>query len=189
MRCSSRSVVLGLAFAVTAAGQAMAQNAKTPTDAFAVRGQREARAITYGDWEKVCFSPGGAKPVCRTTIAGRFETGQIAVRAYVIEREGDSTARIQLLLPVGLYVPAGVKLTVDGGSAYRLPFTWCLTNACIAADAANPELLREMDRGRKLAVEVVDTNLLAVTTSAPLDRFAAARAGAPINTFEQTIDE
>ena len=163
--------------------------AKPAADEFAVRGQRDARAVRYGDWEKICFRPGGAKLVCRTTISGRFETGQVAVRIYVVEREGESAARMQLFLPVGLYMPAGVKLTVDNGMAHKIPFTWCLTNTCIAGDVAEPELLRELENGGHLAIEVVDTNMLAVTTSLPLDRFATVRKGVPAKIFEQNIDE
>ena len=146
-------------------------------DEFAARGQREARDIKYGDWQKLCFKPGGAKMVCRTTISGTFATGQTAVRVYVTEREGDSVARLQLFLPVGLYMPPGVKLSVDKGTAHKIPFTWCLTNTCIAGDAAKPALLRELEAGKSLTVEVVDTNLLAVTTSLPLGQFASGPQG------------
>jgi len=191
MRYSPLSgVLLGIALACPAAGIVTAQQAAKPAaDEFAVRGQREARAIKYGDWEKLCFKPGGASMVCRTTIAGHFETGQIAVRVYVVEREGDDTARLQLFLPVGLYMPPGVKVTVDKDTTQKIPFTWCLTNTCIAGDAAKPELLKEMEGGSNLTVEVVDTNMLAVTTSMPLNRFAAARKGAPTKVFEQSIEE
>ena len=184
----------GTAGALLAAGPAFAQVAppaitKAAADEFAARGQREARSIKYGDWQKICFKPGGAKMVCRTTISGTFETGQAAVRVYVTEREGDSSARLQLFLPVGLYMPLGVKLTIDKGTAHKIPFTWCLTNTCIAGDAAKPALLRELEAGKNLTVEVVDTNLLAVTTSLPLNQFAAVRKGAPAQVFEQHIDE
>jgi invasion protein IalB len=183
-------ILLGIALAFSPANQAMAQQATKPAaDEFAVRGQREARAIKYGDWEKFCFKPGGSKTLCRTTIAGRFETGQVAVRLYVVEREDESIARLQLFLPVGLYMPAGAKLTIDKGMAYKIPFTWCLTNTCIAGDPAKHELLREMENGSNLAIEVVDTNMVAVTTSLPLHQFAAARKGAPTKTFEQNIEE
>ncbi|ANW01185.1 invasion associated locus B family protein [Bradyrhizobium icense] len=181
--------LLSIALASPATNWAMAQAAKPAADEFAVRGQREARAIKYGDWEKVCFKPGGAKMVCRTTIAGHFETGQIAVRVYIVEREDQSTTRLQMFLPVGLYMPAGAKLTVDKGVAHKIPYTWCLTNTCIAGDVANPELLRELENGSNLAVEVVDTNMLAVTTTLPLNQFATVRKGAPIKIFEQSIDE
>jgi invasion protein IalB len=187
-------LVFGTAIALFAVDEAFAQAApptatKAAADEFAARGQREARTIKYGDWQKICFKPGGAKMVCRTTISGTFETGQTAVRIYVTEREGDSGARLQLFLPVGLYMPPGAKLTIDKGTAHKIPFTWCLTNTCIAGDAAEPELLREMETGTNLTVEVVDTNLLAVTTSLPLAQFAAAHKGAPAQVFEQQIDE
>jgi invasion protein IalB len=73
----------------------------------------------------------------------------------VTERDGDSSARLQLFLPVGLYLAPGVKLTVDKGVAHRIPFTWCLTNTCIAGDLAKPALLRELEGGRNLGVEVI----------------------------------
>ena len=179
-----------IVLALFALGPSFAQQtSKSPTDEFAARGQREARAIKYGDWQKFCFKPGGAKMVCRTTIKGTFETGQTAVRVYVTEREGGGTARLQLFLPVGLSVRAGVKFTVDKGTAHKIPYSWCLTNTCIAGDAASPELLREMENGKNLTLEVVDTNMLAITTSLPLARFAAVRKGAPAKMFEQNIEE
>ena len=184
------AILLGLLFALPTTDLASAQqDAKPATDEFAARGQREARSIKYGDWQKFCFKPGGAKMVCRTTISGTFETGQIAVRIYVTEREGVGTARLQLFLPVGLYMPPGAKVSVDKGTAYKIPFSWCLTNTCIAGDRAAPALLREMEAGKNLTVEVVDTNLLAVTTSLPLQQFAAVRKGAPAQVFEQKIEE
>src|SRR6188768_682478 len=187
-------LLLGSAIALSAAGPALSQAApptatKAASDEFAARGQREARSIKYGDWQKLCFKPGGAKMVCRTTISGTFATGQTAVRVYVTEREGDSGVRLQLFLPVGLYMPPGVKLSVDKGTAHKIPFTWCLTNTCIAGDTAKPALLRELEAGKNLTLEVVDTNLVAVTTSLPLGQFASVRKGAPAQTFEQNIDE
>jgi invasion protein IalB len=153
------------------------------------RGQRLAQEIKYGDWRKFCFKPGGAKMTCRTTINGNWETGQQAVRLDVIEREDEGAARLQLFLPVGLYLPAGVKLRVDQGTPYSIPYTWCLANTCIAADVAEPKMIRELEAGQKLVVEVIDTNVLSVTTQLSLDQFATVRHGAPSKMFEQMLDE
>jgi invasion protein IalB len=127
--------------------------------------------------------------VCRTSISGTFETGQSAVRIDLIEREGDKAARLQMFLPVGLYLQAGVKITIDQGAPYRLPYVWCLTNTCIAADLADPKLIKEMETGQKLQLEVVDSSVLTVTTALPVNQFAAVRQGTPTQTFEQSIDE
>jgi invasion protein IalB len=155
----------------------------------APRGQREVRDVTYGDWRKLCFKPGGAKMLCRTSIAGTFATGQTAVRLDIVEREGDGATRLQVFSPVGMYLQSPVKLAVDQGKPYRVPYTWCLTNACIAGTVADPKLVQEMNTGRTLRLEFVDSNLLSLTTSLPLGQFAAVRKGGPAQTFEQDIDE
>ena len=163
--------------------------AGSPEAEFTPRGQRMARDIKYGDWRKVCFQTPGTKMVCRTTISGIWETGQSAVRVDLIERQGEGAARLQLFLPVGLYLPAGAKLTVDQGAQHSIPYVWCLTNTCIAAEAADPDLIREMDAGKNLVLEVVDPNVLAVSTTLPLEHFAAVRNGDPAQVFQQDIDE
>jgi invasion protein IalB len=176
-------------------GQQPAQSKSTPPNEkpagqeFALRGQRAAREIKYTDWRKVCFKTPGTNMVCRTTISGTWETGQSAVRIDLIEKQGEPAARMQLFLPVGLFLQAGAKLTVDQGTAYRIPYVWCLTNTCIAADLADPRLIKEMEAGQKLLLEVVDSSVLAVSTSLSLDRFAAVRQGPAAQTYEQTIDE
>lgn len=194
---SSRGVVIIVAAILLLAAHpncARSQPSNTPAAAAgdgetAPRGQRVARDIRYGDWRKYCFKPAGTKPLCRTTITGTFETGQTAIRLDLIERDGDGGSRLQLFLPVGMYLQAGVKLAVDQGNPYRIPYTWCLSNACIAADLADPKFIAEMERGQALALEVVDTNVLTITTSLPLGSFASVRQGAATQTFDQNIDE
>jgi invasion protein IalB len=127
--------------------------------------------------------------VCRTTISGTFETGQSAVRIDLIEREGEGAARLQLFLPVGLYLQAGVKITADQGTPHLVPYVWCLTNTCIAADRVDAKLIKEMESGQKLLLEVVDSSVLTVSTSVPLNQFAAVRQAPPTQVFEQAIDE
>lgn len=177
---------------------AVAQQASPPGGAaekagepeMASRGQRSlVRQIKYGDWQKFCFKTPGTNMVCRTTISGTWDTGQTAVRADLIEREGDSKARLQLFLPVGMYLQAGIKLTVDQGKSHQIPYVWCMTNTCIAGNAADPQLIREMEKGEKLVLEVVDSSVQSVSTTLPLNQFALVRKGAPAQTFQQDVDE
>lgn len=153
------------------------------------RGKRTVTDIKYGDWRKLCFRAAGAKTLCRTTITGTFETGQMAVRVDLIEHEGDRTARLQLFVPVGMYLRIPLKLKVDQGKSYSVPYSWCLTNACIAADVADPKFIKEMEAGKTLALEVVDSNLLALATSLPLAQFASVHKSTPAKMLEQDIDE
>jgi invasion protein IalB len=188
-RRASVLAVAGTLLVISLAQSTYAQQA-TPSGGAEVaqRGQRAARAINYGDWRKFCFKPAGTGMVCRTTISGTWETGQTAVRIDLIERE-DGGSRLQMFLPVGLYLQAGVKLTIDQGTPFKIPYVWCLTNACIAGDVTDPKTIREMETGQQLLLEVVDSSVLAVTTSLPLKGFQSARQGAPTQTFDQDIDE
>jgi invasion protein IalB len=161
-----------------------------PPAAMESRGQRKAiREIKYGDWQKVCFKTPGANMVCRTMISGSWDTGQSAVRVDLVERKSESTARLQLFLPVGLYLPAGVKVTVDQGKPYQLPYVWCMTNTCIAGSVADPQLIQDMQKGEKLRIEVVDHSVQSVSTELPLKQFDTVRNGTPAQTLQQDIDE
>ncbi len=177
----STKAMIALAFLAATAIPALA--AITP------RGQRTADDIKYGAWQKLCFRAAGAQALCRTSITGTYETGQTAVRIDLIEREGEKTARLQVFVPVGMYLQAPAKLRVDQGTPYQVPYTWCLSNACIAGDVASPKLIKDMEGGKTLALEVVDNKLLSVTTSLPLAQFASVRKGPPVQTFDQDIDE
>ena len=179
-----------LAFAQQTRPGGETSSVQKPLEAeFAPRGQRLSRDIKYGDWQKVCFKTPAADVVCRTAISGTFETGQFAVRVNLLERDGKDAARLQLFLPVGLYLPAGAKLTVDQGAQHQFPYVWCLTNTCIAANVADADLIREMEGGKALQLAIVDPNMLTVTTTIPLDQFAAVHKGDPAQVFQQDIDE
>src|ERR1700749_593099 len=140
--------------------QSTGEAAKADGPEFGLRGRRDARNIRYGDWQKFCFKTPTVNKVCRTTITGTFETGQTAVRVDLIEREGDQAARFQLFLPVGLYLQPGVKVTVDQAEPHRIPYVWCLTNTCIAADLADRRLVEELVKGQTLVLEVAASSAL-----------------------------
>ena len=152
----------------------------------APRGQREVKDIAYGEWKKLCFKPGAAKMICRTSITGTFATGQMAVRVDIVEREGDGNARLQVFSPVGMYLPKPVKLTIDQGEPHLVPYTWCLTNACIAGAVADPKMVEEMASGTDASrLEFVDSSLLTLTTSLPLGAVrvdSQGRAGTNLRT-------
>lgn len=75
------------------------------------------------------------------------------------------------------------------GSPARIPYSWCLTNACIAADVASAAIVKRLESGKTLVLGTVDSNLLALTTSVPLAQFAIAHQGSPAKTLEQYVDE
>jgi invasion protein IalB len=160
-----------------------------PTEAeIGPRGQHMPQDIKYSAWRKLCFKTPDAKTLCRTTSEGTWDTGQLAVRVDLIERAG-GVGRLQIFVPVGLYLQPGIKVTIDQDAAILVPYTWCLTNICVAATPATPDLVQELLSGKNLKLEVVDSNLLTVATSLPLDQFASSRDGAPAQVYEYLLDD
>lgn len=159
-----------------------------PDPEVAPRGRAAPRDIKYSQWRKLCFKAPGKDVLCRTTITGTWDTGQMAIRLDVIEREGST--RIQILLPVGLYLQAGVKLRLGAKSRdIHLPYSWCFSNLCVAAAPVKGNVIRALAGAGVITVEVLDTNLVTLTAMIPTDQFASAHSGAPAETFEQIIEE
>src|SRR5215469_5016241 len=128
----------------------------------AARGQQPARELTYSDWSKLCFrgvQGADTKMVCRTTISGEWETGQVALRVDLIEREDASPKRLQIFLPAGLFLQPGIKLTVDNANSVNVPYTICFANGCVAATVADPSFVSAMESGRTLILEGVNANV------------------------------
>jgi invasion protein IalB len=157
----------------------------------ATRGQQQGRPLTYAPWRKVCFKAtqeAGSKMVCRTTINGKWDTGQIAIRVDLIEREGDPVARLQIFMPPGSFLQPGIKLTVDKGAPMQIPYVICLTNGCVAGSVANAALIHDLESGQMLALETVNTNVVGVTNSIPLNEFAKVHQGPATQIFEQKLE-
>ena len=192
-------IVLGISMAATIArSQQVTPFGDVPAmtdfseDEIAARGQREFHpSLSYSTWNKLCFRAAQAedtKMVCRTTIEGKSDLGQVALKVTLIERKDAPAVRLQIFAPVGLYLPPGIKLSVDHGATHHVPFTFCLTNGCVAAGVADPGFLRKLEAGRTLSLEAVNTDLVTVIASLPLDNFAQARRGAPAQILEQKLE-
>jgi invasion protein IalB len=65
----SMAAVASVASSRPAASQQTPATGPSPAGTeIAPRGQREVKDIAYGDWKKLCFKPGAAKMICRTSI-------------------------------------------------------------------------------------------------------------------------
>jgi invasion protein IalB len=157
----------------------------------AARGQQKLPNLTYSTWKKLCFrgaQGADTKMVCRTSIEGKSDLGQIILKVDLIEREDATSTRLQIFVPAGNLVQPGIRLTVDKGTSMLVPYTICLANGCVAATVPEPKLLRELETGRMLSLEVVNSNVVTVIASLSLDNFASARQGVAAQVFEQKLE-
>jgi invasion protein IalB len=157
----------------------------------AARGRQKLPSLTYSAWKKLCFrgvQAADTKMVCRTTIEGRSDLGQIFLRVDLIEREDAPAARLQIFVPAGNFLQPGINLIVDKGTSLSVPYTICLANGCVAATVPEPNFLRELEAGKVLSLAVVNSNVVNVIASLSLDNFANARQGVPAQVFRQKLE-
>jgi invasion protein IalB len=157
----------------------------------AARGQQKLPNLTYSTWKKLCFrgaQGADTKMVCRTSIEGKSDLGQVILKVDLIEREDAPSTRLQIFVPAGSFLQPGIRLTVDKGASMLVPYTICLANGCVAATVPEPTFLRELGSGKMLSLEVVNSNVVTVIASLSLDNFASARQGVATQVFEQKLE-
>jgi invasion protein IalB len=172
------------------AASAGAQEGKHLNDRLVVEPPRVhlPQNIQYSAWRKLCFKGSDGVTLCRTTSTGTDEVGQVVLRADLIER-ADGPARLQLFVPQGFSLQAGINVIIDQGAPTQLPYNYCLSNICIAAGPATPSLVAEMNSGKTLKVEQTDFNSSPIALNVSLDQFAAAHKGPPAATYDFDMND
>ena len=89
--------------------------------------------------------------------------------------QGKKTAiMMRLLAPIGVFLPTGVALEIDGKAVGRVPFTRCIPQACIAFAEARKETLAKMKKGRKATFLIYEAPGIGIPLNLSLDGFSAS---------------
>ena len=110
---------------------------------------------THGAWAVQCQQEPGAaegEPAART--CGMFQSAKsdrqgVGLTLVVVkgEQDGKEVTMLRVMAPIGVYLPTGVALEIDGAAVGRVPFTRCMPQACIAVAEASPPTLEKMKAG------------------------------------------
>lgn len=90
------------------------------------------------------------KKFCGMIQSTRFEKKpQIGLTLYISRQKlGDKiSTQMKVLAPIGVYLPTGVALEIDGTAISRVPFSNCLPQVCLARGEASPETLDKLKKG------------------------------------------
>jgi invasion protein IalB len=101
-------------------------------------------------------------------------TGQLLAAVSVRIPPGEATPAMMIQTPFGLYLPAGVKVAIDGTGFGDLPLQTCDGSGCYAGQAVSPELLAALKSGVTLSITVQDAAQRDITVPVSLNGFTAA---------------
>lgn len=135
----------------------------------------------YGDWQMSCDTPPGASFEQCAIIQNVLAEDQPNVGLSVIVlRTADREARLlRVLAPLGVLLPNGLGLNVDGTDMGRVAFVRCLPNGCIAEVELDDDLIKVLSEGTDAIFVVFKTPEEGVGIPVSLDGFSEGFAALP----------
>ncbi len=146
---ASKSAFTALIALCFCAGLARAQSDEAPG----------AVTAKHGAWSTVCGQPPGApgkQCAIEQVVADKDQRDvQILIRAF---RTADKKTRIlQVLAPLGVLLPKGLGLFVDGKDIGRAYFLLCQTDGCEVEVAMDDDLMKTFKGGKQAVFTIYRT--------------------------------
>jgi len=113
----------------------------------------------YGDWQMSCDTPPGASfEQCAIIQNVTAEDQPNVGLSVIVLKTADGEARLlRVLAPLGVLLPNGLGLNVDGTNMGRVAFVRCLPNGCVAEVVMDDELLKILSEGTDAVFVVFKT--------------------------------
>lgn len=125
-------------------------------------------------------------------------TGMVLVSAAIRQVEGMEKQHLMIMVPLGMAIPPGVRAAVYSKEQWEkaqknetidestlkpinLHYSLCHPAGCTAEVEATEELINSMKTGGGLMVLAINANGQPIAFPVPLDGFAAAHTGAPVD--------
>jgi invasion protein IalB len=144
-------------------------------------GQSAIPKLIFSPWTKFCSAGPDVKgkPVCQTARFGRTEAGLPMVAAILTQPEGNAREILHVVVPIGMQLPQGARIIVDGGQPLKAPYAACFSKGCVADFETSAELIGNLQDGQNLVVQAIDSKGQTRSLVLPLDDFAKAYGGPP----------
>ena len=136
---------------------------------------------THGSWSIICDTPGGATTeqcaLMQNVIAeDRPEVGL----SVVVLRTADNRAEIlRVLAPLGVLLPNGLGLNVDGNDIGRAYFVRCFQDGCYAEVILEAPLLETLKKGSAATFIIFQSPEEGIGIPVDLTGFSSAFAALP----------
>jgi invasion protein IalB len=103
----------------------------------------------YGDWQMSCDTPPGASfEQCAIIQNVTAEDQPNVGLSVIVLKTADQQARLlRVLAPLGVLLPNGLGLNIDGKDIGRVAFVRCLPNGCVAEVVLDDQLIKTLSEG------------------------------------------
>ena len=105
----------------------------------------------FGHWQVVCRAPppGSKKRVCALVQSVTAEDRNNVGLTVYFQKFSNGTRVLRVFAPLGVLLPAGLGLKIDGKDVGHAPFLRCHTFACYAQVVVEEKLVKQFSEGKK----------------------------------------
>lgn len=130
----------------------------------------------FGSWTLRCATPlGNAKPECMMFQNLVQKTGGQPVLQFGIGiPPADSVPTVLVSLPLGIALPPGITIQIDGGAPATFPVERCEPDGCRAGMKLREATVQQLSNGHQLHVTFYDGARKPLKVSLSLEGFGAA---------------
>jgi len=104
----------------------------------------------HGDWQVVCREPppGSKNKVCALVQSVTAEDRNNVGLTVYFQKFSNGTRVLRVFAPLGVLLPPGLGLKIDGKDIGRAPFLRCHTFACYAQVVVEDALVKQLAAGK-----------------------------------------
>lgn len=132
----------------------------------------------HGDWQIVCKPPppGAKNEICALVQSVTAEDrNNIGLTVY-FQRFSNGTRVLRVFAPLGILLPPGLGLKIDGKDVGHAPFLRCHTFACYAQVVVEDPLVEQLKNGKTAIFIIFQTEEAGIGIPISLAGFADALA-------------
>lgn len=135
----------------------------------------------HGDWQMSCdLVPGALEEQCALIQNVTAENQPNVALSVIALKTADQEARLlRVLAPLGVLLPNGLGLNIDGEDLGRVAFVRCLPNGCVAEVVMDDQLMTQLSEGKSAIFIVFRTPEEGIGIPVSLDGFAEGFAALP----------
>ena len=113
----------------------------------------------YGDWQMSCDTPPGASFQQCAIIQNVTAEDQpnVGLSVIVLKTADQKAKLLRVLAPLGVLLPNGLGLNIDGKDMGRVAFVRCLPNGCVAEVFLDDKLLGKLEAASQVTFVLFET--------------------------------
>lgn len=145
----------------------------------AAQEQNSTLKATHGSWEVRCATQ---KPdACGMIQMGKNGEGQPVLQVTIRKTPGlkgpqdvPIDAFVEVVAPIGVLLPAGVGISIDGRDIGRGIFQVCNPQACLVSEPVQNDFIDQMKKGNSATMRIVNAGGQATDINISLSGFTKA---------------